>query len=372
MTSRLNRREFLAKTLACGAGVSVAPTLLANSPASFSFLLVGDLHFDRPEHHDITWVEKHKPKDLSQIKNYCRITSEITPSLFRALKQAGSESQAAFAIQVGDLVEGLCGSEELAAQQNREALEFIGKADLGVPFYFTKGNHDITGEGARDAFRTVFHPFLSRQLRNRPLDSANYTLEYGSALFCFFDAYDGQSLDWLEAVLAKRTATHCFVVVHPPVVPYGARSTWHVYAGVREKGKRDKLLDLLGRQRAMVLGGHIHKFNTLLRTTPRGGRFTQLAISSIVSSLEVTPKDVLSGVEQYSADQLRVEPKFSPETEDQRRAVYDVEKEFVRHFEYADLPGYAIIAVSPEGVQASLFSGVSRNLWRTVNLTAAL
>ena len=72
------------------------------------------------------------------------------------------------------------------------------------------------------------------------LDAANYTIEHGDALFCFFDAYDKASLDWLEAVLAKRTARHCFVIIHPPVVPYGARATWNLYSAERDKAQREK------------------------------------------------------------------------------------------------------------------------------------
>jgi UDP-2,3-diacylglucosamine pyrophosphatase LpxH len=368
----LTRREFLAKTLAAGTGLALAPAIrAANASESFSFVLLGDLHFDRLEHHDMSWVEANKANDITQIKNYCRITAEITPKLFAVVKQAVADSKSAFVMQVGDLVEGLCGSAELAARQNREAVEFIRDANLGVPFYFTKGNHDITGDGAAEAFTSVFHPFLSKQLRGA-LTSANYTFEHGSALFCSFDAYDRSSLDWLEAALAKRTAKHCFVVVHPPVVPYGARATWHVYSNVKDKPKREKLLDLLGQQRAIVLGGHIHKFNSLVRVTPKAGRFSQLAISSIISAPNVQPKDLLSGAEQYNPDQIRVEPKFSPETAEQRRAVYDSEKEFVKRFEYADLPGYALINVRPDVVEAKIYTGVTQNLWRTVNLSASL
>jgi hypothetical protein len=201
------------------------------------------------------------------------------------------------------LVEGLCGTEELAARQNAEALAFVETMKLGVPFLFTKGNHDVTGDGAPEAFQTVFHPFLNRQsasLGGSKLEGAAYTLEHGGALFCFFDAYDKASLDWLEAALARRTARHCFVVIHPPVVPYGARATWHLYSAAGDRSRREKLLTLLGQQNAFVLGGHIHKYSTLTRTTPAGGRFVQLAVSSIVNALEVQPKDQLSGIAEYT------------------------------------------------------------------------
>ena len=371
------RRRFLQNTTAAAAGLALAPQ---SSPAAerapFSFVLLGDLHFDKLEHHDMTWLEKNKAGDLSQIKNYSRITAEITPRLFATVRESVAETKAAFVLQVGDLVEGLCGSEELAARQDSEALAFVEGMKLGVPFVFTKGNHDVTGDGAAEAFAHVFHPFLNAQTASftggGKLTSANYAIEHGGALFCFFDAYDKASLDWLEAALAKRTARHCFVAIHPPVVPYGARATWHLYSSERDKPRREKLLALLGKQNAFVLGGHIHKFNTLARTTPGGGKFVQLAVSSIINAPEVRPKDHLSGIGEYNGDQIRVEPAHSPATEKERRAVYDAEKPFVTAFEYADLPGHAIVTVNANRVTAQIFSGVSRQLWRTIDLSKAI
>ena len=72
-------------------------------------------------------------------------------------------------------------------------------------------------------------------------------------------AYEsGKSLEWFEAIAGRRTAEHLFVVVHPPVVPYGARSTWHIFDSAKVRARREKFLALLGVQHALVLGGHIH------------------------------------------------------------------------------------------------------------------
>jgi len=279
-------------------------------------------------------------------------------------------------VQAGDFVEGLCGSEELASRQNVEAIAFVRDGKLGVTFLFTKGNHDITGPGAPEAFKAIFHPFLSEQCAGfagaAKVAMARYAIEYGGSLFCFFDAYDKESLAWLEATLAQRTARHCFVIVHPPVVPYGARSTWHLFSGERDKAQRERLLDLLGKHNAFVLGGHIHKYSLLVRATPRGGRFLQLAVNSVISSPEESSKHLLSGVAAYNADQIKVEPDFSPATEAQRRAVYETEAPFVKQFEYADLPGYAVVTVNGPSVTARVYAGVGQQVWRALELTRLL
>lgn len=380
MHSDVSRRRFLSQAGLASLGAFAGQSPAAEAEAgSFSFLLLGDLHYDKLKHHDLAWIEKHKAGDMRQIQNYSRITEEVSPKLMAAVKdrlallKANPATAAAMVIQVGDLVEGLCGTEELATLQNTEALDFVRDSDLGVPFLFTKGNHDVTGDGAEAAFANVFHPFLTEQSQRLQADapvlkSANYSVQHQDTLFCFFDAYDKTSLAWLEATLAKRTARHCFVIVHPPVVPYGARSTWHLFAREKQRSDREKLLNLLGQNEAMVLGGHLHKFSALSRKTPRGGRFTQLAVSSVVPSAEVKPKDVLSGLASYTGDQVLLEPRFSPDTVEERRAVSEAEKAWVTSFEYGDLPGYTVVKISGGQVTVEVYSGVTQQLWKTVKL----
>jgi 3',5'-cyclic AMP phosphodiesterase CpdA len=389
MQTPVTRREFLRTSATVVAGATLAPSLLraaANAGAAnrFSFVLLGDLHFDKMEHHDLAWLDRTHPNDLSQIKNYTRITQEVMPALFATVRDTVTElnkspdTRVAFVLQAGDLVEGLCGSEELATRQNREAVAFVRDARLGAPFVFTKGNHDVTGEGAAAAFRSVFSPFLTEQARaitpgSSEVKAARFTVECGNSQFAFFDAYDAAaSLEWFEAVAAKRTAEHFFTIVHPPVVPYGARATWHVFSSEKDRARREKFLQLLGDQRSLVLGGHIHKYNTLGRQAGRG-RFAQFALSSVISAPgDVKPKMPLEGLKDYTGDQIRVEPNFSPANEAVRRAIYEAERPFVTSFEYVDLPGYAVVTVDGARVTAKMYSGTTRNVWRTVDLTALL
>ena len=387
MPPGLSRRAFLHRTTAAAAGLALAPQWLGAAPAvrddraPFSFVLLGDLHYDKPEHHDMAWVKQDKPNDVRQIEGYTRNSRETTPLLFARVRTTIAElnktpaTRVAFVLQAGDVVEGLCGSEELSVQQNTDALAFVREAKLGVPFLFTKGNHDITGPGAADAFRHVFHPFLTEQTRalapaSADVKTACYTVECGRAQFAFFDAYDAaKSLEWFEAVAAKRTADHFFAIVHPPVVPYGARATWHIFSAEKERARREKFLALLGDQHALVLGGHIHRYNTLARTAGKG-RFAQFALSSVLTAPTAKAKEVLTGLDAYNADQIKVEPAFSPANEAERRAVYDVERKFVNAFEYADLPGYAVVTVDGPNVGVKMYAGTGTELWRSVDLTA--
>ncbi|QIF05455.1 metallophosphoesterase [Roseimicrobium sp. ORNL1] len=372
---RWTRRHLLrsAVGVAAGAmGMSVAKGA-EDEQVDFTFALLGDLHFDRLEHHDFQWLAASGKPDHPQILRYSELTKEVMPKLFSAVKQQVATDKAPLVIQVGDLVEGLCGSDALAQKQNQESLAFVKEAALGAPFLFTKGNHDVTGPGSEEAFREVFHPFLNDTAApfGGKLDPehACYTITKGNAHFLFFDAYSKKSLDWLEATLTTCTRRHVFVIIHPPVVPYGARATWNLYA--KDKSSREKLLTLLGRREAMVLGGHIHKYSTLQRRTEGGGRFVQVAVSSVISPGAVKAKDEL-GAQEYTADQIKVEPKHSPETEPQRRAVYDAERPWVSQFAYADLPGFAMVQVQGEQVSLRMHAGSSGEVWREVDLTGVM
>jgi Calcineurin-like phosphoesterase len=370
-----SRRRFLQ---ACSAAALPATGLTAAAAARpFSFILLGDLHYDSLVHHDLKWVQEHHAGDLSQIHNYSRLTTETMPGVFAVVKQRivalkDSAAPPAFVLQVGDLVEGLCGSAELSVRQNREALAFVAQQQLGVPFVFTKGNHDVTGDGAVEAFDEVLRPYMEQETHR--VDSAaartqaSHTMTCGEAQFAFFDAYDKASLEWLEAVAARRTARHFFVIIHPPVVPYGARASWYLYAGEKLKAQREKLLEVLGRQEAMVLGGHLHKYSALTRAA--GGRsFTQLAVSSVVSALSQKPKDVLHGLEAYTGDQVNLEPKHSPETAQARREIYAAERKVVTAFDYADSAGYAVITVNGTQVEASVHAGANAEAFQTLKIS---
>ncbi|RYX81381.1 hypothetical protein EON83_24305 [bacterium] len=390
--TKLTRRTLLAATATAGAAVAAsrvglaapdttkAPTLAANGE-SWSFVLLGDLHFDRLAHHDREWVAREKPNDWRQIENYSRITAEVHPLLLAEVKKTVEEraktaAPVRFVLQVGDIVEGLCGTPELANLQAREAIQWIQEANLGAPFLFCKGNHDVTGPGSVEAYQQVFLPFLGEQLRRLAPQSATpaqafFAMESGDSLFAFFDAYDTASLEWLETTLAQSKARRKFVLIHPPVVPYGARSTWHIYSRAREAEQRARLLKVLGAHKALVLGGHIHRHNVISRRTGQNeDGFVQLALSSILDKPNEKPRTQLEGVEAYTPDQISVEPNFSPDTEAERRASLAAEAPSITHFEYADAPGYAVITIGRESVKAQLFSGIGQNEWKTRDLIA--
>lgn len=365
-----SRRAFLGQMIALGAGGCWA--VAAGGDDAWAFPVLGDLHFDRLQHHDTDWLKANHPGDVRQVENYSRITREWTPKLFETVRQqtGGLKLPVPFVAQLGDLIEGLCGSEERAATQARDAIAMVKDAKLPAPLLFCKGNHDVTGPGAAAVYDRILVPFLAEQA-GREIDKARFTRSRGGTLLVFYDAYDRGSLDWFEALLRDRKPDRLLFLIHPPVVSFTARSTWHVYSSPRQKAERDRLLSLLGRNRAVVLCGHLHKYGFLVRRT-EAGKFAQLSISSVATDAAAKPKDLLEGVERYGPDLVKLEPSHSPDTVEARREVLAAEKPWIEHFEYADTWGHAVITVGPLGVRADVCRGLDRTTWKSLDLTAPL
>jgi hypothetical protein len=338
----------------------------------YSFVYLGDLHFDKRSHHDFEWVQANKPNDIRQIEDYVRITENHTPGLLRRIQSSieSSDGRIKMIVQGGDFTEGLCGSRELQETQFRDALKCVRNYIPKTTFIAAKGNHDITGPGAREAFDNVMLPWLSNECE-KEIDSASFFFMKGPDLFVFFDAYHNNNLDWLEKTLSRNKHRHVFVVMHPPAVPYNARSTWHLFSRAKEKEVRERFLNILGSNKVVLLTAHLHKYVVLKRRTSRGP-FVQFSINSVISSPVISVRDHLEGVKNYSGRLVELEPEFQPDTKEQRQKSLEDEKPYIAYFEYADFPGYAIINISDTGINADIYTGDTGKVWKNVSLSSLL
>ena len=167
----------------------------------------------------------------------------------------------------------------------------------------------------------------------------------------------------------EHTEEHLFFCIHQPVVPFDARSTWHVLSAKNQQGLRQELLELLGKHQAIVLCGHLHKTCILTRSTLQGN-FVQVCIGSVIPGQNTPIKDHLKGLDAYNADLVNLEPKFSPTSLDERRANLIAEKPFIKHYEYANFCGYATASVDEKtGVSLSIFANLDQTPWTTINLS---
>lgn len=369
----MTRRRLLQGLSMMSAGLTAkgwaAPFGLGGSRA-FQFVFLGDIHYDKLSFHDPEYVKTKYPHDMGQIENYSRITRENLTALMQVSKERAHATDAKFFLQIGDFVEGLCGSKELAAEQTTELIRYVEEQQLERPFIAIKGNHDITGAGAKEVFREVVLPWQSQQLA-RPVTSANNVYVHKHARFILFDCFTEQeSLVWLREVIQEhKPGEVLFFCTHIPVVPYNARSNWHIYVHPQQAQERDELLHLLGEHKAIVLSGHLHKTSIVVRNTP-AGNFVQVGLGSVVPALDAPVRDHLRGLDAYNGSLVELEPHFSPGSLELRRQILEQEKPHIRYYEYADFCGYSSISVDKHSeVEITIFANADRTAWKKTNLT---
>ncbi len=371
----MNRRKFVVSIGALAAALPLgakAFNFIPSEGEGFHFLLLGDLHFDKLIHHDMEYVKSKYPHDIVQIENYSRITKDNLPVLMNTAKEKAINNNSDFYLQLGDFVEGLCGSEELAHQQTTQFISLVKEQNLNRPFFVIKGNHDITGEGAKETYVKTVLPWQSR-VQQQKMPTANSTFVHKNVRFILFDCYKAEeSLEWLKGVLKNQKEDQLFFCVHQPIVPFNARANWHVFAKEDQKAKREELLNLLGEHHAMVLCGHLHKTSILTRSTPKGN-FVQVCIGSVIPSADALVKDHLKGLEFYNEKLVNLEPDFAPSSLQERKDNLENEKPFIKHYEYADFCGYATTSVDQsKEVTMEIYANVDKTPWTKINLSALL
>lgn len=346
---------------------------MPQSGRAFSFMFLGDIHFDKLSYHDPEYLKTKYPHDIGQIQNYSRITQDNLSSLMAAAKARAKETDSRFFLQIGDFVEGLCGSKELAEQQTEDLIAYVAQQQFELPFLAIKGNHDITGTGAKEVYKEVVLPWQSKELK-MAVNSANNVYVHNKARFILFDCFtEAESLVWLRDVIRDHKPDEVlFFCTHIPVVPYDARSNWTVYVHSEQAKQREELLNLLGAHKAIVLSGHLHKTSVVVRNTP-SGNFVQVGLGSVIPGLDAPIKNHLTGLDAYNADLVKLEPSFTPSSLEARRTILEAEKPFIRFYEYADFCGYSSVSVDDHNeVEITYFANVDRTPWKKFNLSNLL
>lgn len=186
------------------------PTL-SDSPGPFSFAVLGDMHYSRPDFGARTTA------------------SEIAATI------KDFQPAVAFVCQTGDLVHGERpeGGKQLGKDEMREELAFAVN-DLAeqfrLPLFIAVGNHDKNAGGT--PYPEVVLPVLSREL-GAPISRLYYAFRHGNSCFIFLDYGDysetGTTMDYaaqrkfLEETLTRAQAIpgirHVFTFGHFPLWP---------------------------------------------------------------------------------------------------------------------------------------------------------
>lgn len=335
---------------------------------AYEVMILGDTHYDTPEtrQKDEKLTEN---QEKARIRNFERWEKNIPAMLDAAGKR--SARNVAFVVQLGDIIQGGCGSEELQTKAFQEVLAVL-KKQFSVPLYVVKGNHDIHGPGAEEAFTKIMLPYLNREFgqKNAVENSANYAVMYDKDLFIYFDSMK-PNVDFVEKALEEhKDARHVFFLTHLPVIPSGEgrRPDWIVY-GMRSDNaqERQRLLKLLARHNAIVLCGHIHR-TVLSRYRSEDGTITQLASFGMPVSLDGEYKEVKGTEEDFFAVD---DVKKAMKSKRTKTILNDFIGKITEYDYYLPGAGYNVLRIDDGGVSCDLYFGADDHPSKTLKLSPA-
>jgi hypothetical protein len=346
--------------------------IIPSKPQKSSLLVLGDLHYDLLEDHDMDWL-RTKPEDLRQVTQEYTIYTKnnwIDFMNLLCIKAKSSKPPVRGIIQLGDLSEGLAGSPEKARQMANNAMKAIEAVKMPVPWIIIKGNHDITGPGAPEAFNEIYIPMIRKQTRNPVINSANYSYSFNNVQITCVDPWDKSLniVEFLDKELSGSKAAVKIVAIHEPVIPVTERC-WHVFRNQPEE--REKLLEVLARNKAIVLCAHLHRYSVVKRETKYGPIVQIMVVSVIGDRNYLKPKSVIT---KYGASLADAVPEWQPETLDQRKAWLAEESKFVTYYKQTDLPGYALLNIDSKKNTVTLkyFAAFGNKPYDKINISKLL
>lgn len=252
----MDRRQFAVKCAAVFAAVQAFFTggraRAATNEASTSGWAEGDGtiadFFPEPVNSRVPWTHLEFNDDPQ--KFHFAITADITgnerPGVWEDALQKINLLQPAFAITIGDLIEGYVENEYLI-RRSFEVFDQRMKL-LKAPFFYVAGNHDISNETMAALWRERY----GREY---------YHFVYKGALVLCLQSNDGphyhlsaEQIAYFREALAKNQEVRwTLVFVHDPLWTYDWDTGWSEFES------------MLGERPYTVFAGHIHLYAQMKR-----------------------------------------------------------------------------------------------------------
>ena len=367
MSTKLTRRSFLARGGALGLAAVSGCRAFRSNPGSYSVSILGDTHFDAAPasvyHADWTPRDADDARDRrNEFARNAEMWSDRLPRLVAAAARTRRDD-AAFLLQMGDLIQGDCGGDAAYRRFLGDAVAACTKGFGDLPFLTVCGNHDIRNGGAA-AYDAFMLPRVGCVV-GRPVDGMTFLHRVGPDAFIFIDFMRPDAAR-IDALLdASEGARHTFVVLHSAIAPTDTWGTyWFLFGKPEDDERRRALFVRLLKRRAVVLGGHIH--HTQIRRWRRPeGELAEICMNSVwrVQENAVTP--VFTHPDQYGS-YVKAHPAPVGEEHDgchQRRtvpelfALVDEYRPGLVDYRLYRSAGHYQLRVSDHSVVADFFSG---------------
>jgi predicted phosphodiesterase len=358
---QLTRREFLCGAVAGGAMLALPRPLRAQGVGSYSVPVLGDIHFDSPDpkfyHANYTHSTSQK-RYKAHLAEHVRNSEMWKERLPRFVRASGAclRKDAAFALQMGDLVQGDCGNAATHRRMLDDAFAFLKGAYGGnLPLVTVAGNHDIRGamkgDGARETLEKWLPETMAKEL-GVPVNGTTFSFRQGPDVFIVVDFNEPRpKLSLIKRLLEEsKGARYTFFISHGLVVP-NSLSRWFLLGEEKRDAERRELCSLLARRNAIVLCGHTHRMELLECEFPEG-QITQFTFNSVwTNPAHAVPAIISEGAGAFG------EGGFLKEY-----------KPFVRRFMLARAAGHYWLRVSDRGVGVAFYGGDTTTPSRTFRL----
>ena len=374
----ISRRESL-----LGAAAFAALPLLAaftKPPAkgrrTYSVPVLGDIHFDSPDssfyHSDYTHStsrERYEAHLAEHVRN-AEMWKERLPRLIRA-SGACLASDAAFALQMGDLVQGDCGNAATHRRMLDDAFAFVKGAYGGnLPLVTVAGNHDIRGDMKGDGARKTLEKWLPETMAKElgvPVKGTTFSFRQGPDVFIVVDFNEPRpDFALLKRLLAEsEDARYTFIVSHGPVIPSG-QTRWFLLGKKKRDEERRELRTILARRNAIALGGHTHNLEFIDCAFPEG-RIAQFVFNSVWSKPEWATANVLGDGAAAFGNHAFTDNGLRTNAADKAELVGEYQP-FVKGYLFAAAAGHYRLDVSDAGVSVAFYGGDATTPSRTFQL----
>lgn len=293
----MTRNEFLKGIGAMGLCSRILPSLaeLVEGTRSYTVSILGDIHFDSPDpkfyhagYTHSTSAKRYEAHLAEHVRN-AEMWKDRLPRLVGASGRC-IRADTAFALQMGDFVQGDCGNAAMHRQMLEDAFGFVKKAYGGnLPLVVAAGNHDIRGDMKGDGARKTMEKWMPQTMSKEigvPVAGTTFSFRQGPDVFIVVDFNEPRpNLATIKRLLEEsKDARYTFIVSHGPVIPSG-QTRWFLMGRKTRDVERKELRSLLARRNAICLCGHTHRLEFYDCEFPEG-RISQFVFNSVWSKPE--------------------------------------------------------------------------------------
>lgn len=370
----LSRREFLGGAAAFAALPKFAALAeLTSKGRSYSVPVLGDIHFDSPDpkfyhanYTHSTSQKRYKAHLAEHVRN-SEMWKERLPRLVRA-SGACLRKDAAFALQMGDFVQGDCGNAATHRRMLDDAFAFVKGAYGGnLPLVTVAGNHDIRGDMKGDGARKTMEKWLPETMAKElgvPVKGTTFSFRQGPDVFIVVDFNEPRpNLATIKRLLEEsKDARYTFIVSHGPVIPSG-QTRWFLLGKKKRDEERRELRTILARRNAIALGGHTHNLEFIDCAFPEG-RIAQFVFNSVWSKPEWATANVLGDGAAAFGNHAFTDNGLRTNAADKAELVGEYQP-FVKGYLFAAAAGHYRLDVSDAGVSVAFYGGDATTPSRT-------